>query len=527
MEGLPACTSIEPVALPPGPAYARGAAAQLTSARMTFISAQAVGKFAKCSARATLAMRAFLARELGGAEREGAFSAALRADGAVVAGSAVLAGGLLRGCSWAASDLDVWVPTSPAAGTPPFRCTAAFLDEMVGVGGGAASPSGGPAPLAGGKRTAESAGFGAAGAGGANLDTTNDYDGCFTGWDGPLPLESANTMVRSVVSRSVPRAPPLPAISVQLVESAFPHAAVRRGGVVNEPTPPLPTLHPPQQAVVAGFDLTRCMAAYDGASVYALAADLDADGELRDPCRTGLNRLRLTGSSYWHLLRTRRRLTKYARRGIACDTADEVWLAAEMAELVGNPHTLMRACAYGRLQEACALIRAGADATLVTSASLRIFNSGAPCFAGRVAQTTPGQGGVDDFRALLTDYVATHATPRFFAARAAARAATVSPGFAAAVRGLDHEASCLVARFVSGFAGGSLLEAEAAERAEAERAKARGPAATAAAAAERIAAIKRLLPRFKGRRRNVYWDGDDDDEEGEDEEEDRGEGAAD
>jgi hypothetical protein len=242
MEGLPACTSIEPVALPRGPAAHLGAA-QLTSARMTYISAQAVGKFAKCSVRATLAMRAFLARELGGAEREVAFSAALRADGAVVAGSAVLAGSLIRGCSWDASDLDIWGPTSPVTGGAPFRCTAAFLDAMAG-GGGGSSPSGGPAPLAGEKRFAGSAGLGDAGTASADLDTTNDYGGCFTGWDGPLPLESANTMVRSVVSRSVPRAPPLRAISVQLVESAFPHAAVRRGGAGNDTALQEPTQLP-------------------------------------------------------------------------------------------------------------------------------------------------------------------------------------------------------------------------------------------------------------------------------------------
>lgn len=267
------------------------------------------------------------------------------------------------------------------------------------------------------------------------------------------------------------------------------------------------------------------MAAYDGESVYALAADLDAEGELRDPGRTGINRLRLSGASYWQLLRTRRRLTKYAERGIACDGADEDWLAAEMAMHVRDPSSLLRACAYGRLQEACALIRAGANHRRVTGAALRVYNPAAPCFHKRVAagvapdsaappSRPAAASGLSDFRALLEDYVAEHASPRSFAARASAAAARVSKGFAGGMSTLDPAAGCIVARFVSGFTGGSLNDAYAGERAAAAAASSAGARRAATA---RVKAIKRALPPLAktdiSAMSSGYGDDDDDDDE--------------
>lgn len=266
------------------------------------------------------------------------------------------------------------------------------------------------------------------------------------------------------------------------------------------------------------------MAAYDGESVWALTSALDAAGELRDPTATGINRLRLTGASYWQLLRTRRRLTKYAERGIACDGADEDWLAAEMAAHVHDPRSLLRACAYGRLQEACALIRAGANHKRVTGSALRVYNPAAPCFHARVASgiapvgaTPPSRpaaaSGLGDFRALLEDFVAEHASPRSFAARASAAAARVSKGFARGVLGLDPTAGSLVARFVSGFAGGTLNDAYAGERAAAAAASSTGARRAAAA---RVKAIKRALPPLAKTDGSALCSGygDDDDEEG-------------
>lgn len=205
------------------------------------------------------------------------------------------------------------------------------------------------------------------------------------------------------------------------------------------------------------------MAAYDGESVWALAADLDAEGELLSPSSTAINRLRLTDASYWQLLRTRRRITKYAERGIQCDEADVKWLEAAMKSHVHSAHSLIRACAYGRFQEACALIRAGADHSRVTGSALRVYNVSAPCFNTGQGAGVKG-GDLDDFRALLEDFVAVHASPRALAARAAVTSARVSKGFSAQVLGMARDSSCIVAQFVSGYAGGSLLEAKVCAR---------------------------------------------------------------
>lgn len=264
------------------------------------------------------------------------------------------------------------------------------------------------------------------------------------------------------------------------------------------------------------------MAAYDGASVWALSSDLDAAGELRGPSTTSINSLRLTGASFWQLLRTRRRLTKYAERGIACDADDADWLAAEMAGHVHDPHSLVRACAYGRLQEACALICAGADHTRVTGSALRVYNPAAPCFKPRAAgaaraaaapepQTSRPQQkkGLNDFRALLEDFVAVHAAPHAFAARAWVAASRVSKGFAAQV---DGASGSLVARFVSGFEGGSLHDAYVGEQAAAVAASGAGARRAAAA---RVKAIKRALPplaKTPAGESLGYGDEDDDDD---------------
>ena len=174
MHSAPASSAVAPSHLPPGPAFAHAALTARLAARMTFASgsAEAVGKFNKApSARATASFRESLARKLGGSAEEGEFSAALLTDGAVVqvAGSAVLAGGLIRDCDWAAGDLDVWSPAlwksgrcelegDHALGTgagyrkPPFRCVTAFLNKSWG----AVAPS--ARALAGAKRSSRAAG---------------------------------------------------------------------------------------------------------------------------------------------------------------------------------------------------------------------------------------------------------------------------------------------------------------------------------------------------------------------------------
>ena len=184
---------------------------------MTFASgsAEAVGKFNKApSARATASFRESLARKLGGSAEEGEFSAALLTDGAVVqvAGSAVLAGGLIRDCDWAAGDLDVWSPAlwksgrcelegDHALGTgagyrkPPFRCVTAFLNKSWG----AVAPS--ARALAGAKRSAAAAELPEASEEPVQAaEVTDGYALDHVGWDGPVPFESS--MVHAVTVRS-------------------------------------------------------------------------------------------------------------------------------------------------------------------------------------------------------------------------------------------------------------------------------------------------------------------------------------
>lgn len=274
MNGVPATSAVAASQLPPSPAFA-GHLSEALAARMTFQSAEAVGKFSKASARATASFREFLARKLGGSAEEGEFSAALIADGAVVAGSAVLSGGLIRDCAWAAGDLDVWAPAvweserrkgsyGTICGTirkRPFRSVAAFLDKNWG----SATPPAALVTLAGAKRSASTAGL--AGEPAATEEVTaedlprmSEYALAFEGWDGPVPSESS--MVHAVTVRAnlkaaavpaepampgAPGTPPAP-FDAQLIESAFPHAAVRRRGPGQgrgrADSPPAPP-HPP------------------------------------------------------------------------------------------------------------------------------------------------------------------------------------------------------------------------------------------------------------------------------------------
>lgn len=247
MDSLPSSSAVAVLQLPPRPAFARPWVTAILAARMSYLSSQAVGKFSRASARATAAFREFLVHKFG-REGEIAFSKGLLTDGALVAGSSVLACSLIRSCSWEAGDLDIWAPSKPSVSGASvcrelaFRSTAAFLDKISGLATSAVGSSDTVA-LSGTKRPRAS----------VDLDETRgwnalelqNYDLALSStWDGPLPIESA--MVHSVVERtiSVPidavlvkgAAPHTTAavsyalLDVQLIESAFPHSAVSTPG---------------------------------------------------------------------------------------------------------------------------------------------------------------------------------------------------------------------------------------------------------------------------------------------------------
>lgn len=120
--------------------------------------------------------------------------------------------------------------------------------------------------------------------------------------------------------------------------------------------------------VASTFDLTCCMAAYDGESIWVSAAAIPPGvgpegwphGSGDGGPRVALNRPSIASASYWSHVRTVRRAYKYAARGLALPGADVDWLESEMHARVTNPAYLLEACKHARLQEAAALLRAGA-----------------------------------------------------------------------------------------------------------------------------------------------------------------------
>lgn len=193
------------------------------------------------------------------------------------------------------------------------------------------------------------------------------------------------------------------------------------------------------------------MAAYDGIGVFARDSDLTPDGELLYPGITHLNRSRLQDQSYGHLMRTHFRLKKYEARGIFCADADTAWISERMESLVHAPASIFNACSRGRLQEACALVLSGADP------------SDAPTARGyselKRSSQIPAEyktGHVYEFRALFTDFCQAHD-----AERTLARSLCISRTFTSGMRSLPTEASCIVAKLVSGF-GGSLEQSRTA-----------------------------------------------------------------
>jgi hypothetical protein len=315
------------------------------------------GGFGKASARATRAFRSFLAQKLGGVDRERAFSLALKSDGAVIAGSAVLSGGLIPACTWVSNDIDVW--SSGARGSAGhFSRVSAFVDSIMGTPTGLAGFAGRrPCPTSP-SRAAEvhDSYFG------ASESSMRSIQG--DGIVKPGRDDGSEEKLRSVVTKTAVFTPGAPPLSIQLIITAWPHAAVSEqasrgrgggGGQERANAPPVPRA---PQAAVDGFDLTRCMAAYDGADVYTLAADMDASGELKQPARTSLNRNRLGGEGFAKLLRTQGRVHKYAARGIICDAADAAWLMSQLSMRVAeDPGVVARACSRGNT-EACALLAA-------------------------------------------------------------------------------------------------------------------------------------------------------------------------
>lgn len=360
------------------------------------------GTFAPASARATESFRDVLARLLGSPELERELSAALWADGAAIAGSSVLAGALLVAPSWTAGDVDIWT-------TQRSKHVIAALESV------AASRR--VAPLLVGYELASALNtvVNDAGYNWVLPCTTSDaLSGVPGAWDGPTAAEARSAMVRAVVTRHVASgAGGGEGFEVQLIMSSFDTLPV----------------------CVGSFDLTCCMAAYDGKRVWARAADLTSAGELTSPHSTALNAARLRGATYLQLMRTAGRVDKYARRGIACAATDAAALRASMRTLVRDPLTLAQACAYGRFTEAIGLVEAGAhlDPLSLGGDCIAFMHNPAPPIAGcsrckyesgwrvfNVCAHAWNGHSINSFRAGLLELAARRVTPRARAANAAA-----------------------------------------------------------------------------------------------------------
>ena len=213
--------------------------------------------------------------------------------------------------------------------------------------------------------------------------------------------------------------------------------------------------------IVAQFDLTCCMAAFDGESIYVSSAAIPtgadescwplAQGGPGGP-RVAVNRAVLEGRSYWHLLRTARRVRKYTARGLGITEEGAAWLAEEIRARVRDPAALRQACKNAKLQEAVAMLRAGT--TPLPPESPDWLPVGVP----EEKQTA--------FRAAVDPCVAVFCSQRAVVARAAATAFGVSRSFAAALKSLPREISLLIAGAICGSSRETLTEAFEAAREE-------------------------------------------------------------
>ncbi len=344
------------VEAPPARNKCAGAAAAPT--RHVRFSSGAGSPFARASARATGAMRGWLAGVLGGPREAEALCAALWADGAVIAGSSALYCMSPVAPAWAPGDIDVWLCGGRVAPN-----VVAFFEGLASARGAAAGADLGTALAAALREAAP-----------------------------PTAVEpGSSSMVRALASRAFPAAAAPArggAFTLQLIASAFADAP----------------------SCVAGFDITCCSVAFDGRAVWALAEELGAGGERRAPGVTHLNPVRNGRSSFAQLARTRERLEKYAARGEELPPRERDALEAQLRALAAAPALLVAACAGGRLKEARALLEAGADATPLALAGdcARV----APCAACGASRRVPvfpratqwrGEGGVNDFRAVLLE----------------------------------------------------------------------------------------------------------------------------
>ena len=216
--------------------------------------------------------------------------------------------------------------------------------------------------------------------------------------------------------------------------------------------------------VVESFDLTCCMAAYDGEGIW-VAADAvpPGAGEADWPLahngpggpRVAINRPGISGWTYWPLLRTARRVRKYAARGLAVSADDEAWLRAELQTRATSPGAIERACMRGRLQEAVALLRAGAAAPVEQEAR-----------AWKPRRDVASEAEADEFctklEAAARIFTSEHAT----IARAFIAASRASRGMRASLCALPPELSRQIANFLGGSDSETLVEAAAAARSE-------------------------------------------------------------